>query len=114
MNKVPKFLKKLHTWLIFATLVFGTYAGAAAIGLQIPRWTWYSEHLELAGEVRGNKVDLHQGQIDSIDRRLTTAIIARSKAKPGTDLHDILTGRKRKLERQLKAAEAKLKKVRGF
>ena len=45
-NEIPR-------WLMIAGAVFGALASfyvlAAAINLDVPRWTWYSEHLELAG-----------------------------------------------------------------
>ena len=40
-------------WLVILGAVLGcivsAYAIAASVDAQIPRWTWYTEHVELAG-----------------------------------------------------------------
>ena len=43
---MPKWLAILAG--VLATIV-SAYAIAASVNAPIPRWTWYSEHLELAG-----------------------------------------------------------------
>ncbi len=107
-------MTRLQTWLIVLTGVFGAYAGAAAIGLEVPRWAWISELRAVAGEVKTNRVQLYQGNVESLERRHTTVIIALSRAKPGTRLYDVLFGKERALGRQLDEAKEQLRKVRGF
>jgi len=112
--KLPKFVTKLQTWLIVLTGIFGVYAGAAAIGLEVPRWAWISELRAVAGEVRSNRVQLYQGKVESLERRHTAVIIALSRAKPGSRLYDVLFSKERTLGRQLSEAKETLKSVRGF
>ena len=114
MDKIPGWAKSLKFWMTTVVALFALYAGATAIGLDIPRWTWISEHRALAGEVKSDRVHLYQGKVESLERRHTSAIISRSKAKKGSDLHSLLLSKERRLERQLEDAKAILKKVRGF
>jgi hypothetical protein len=114
MNKVPSWAKGLKFWIILITSVFALYAGAAAIGLEMPRWAWISELRVVAGDVKSNRVQLYQGKVDSLERRHTAAIIALSRAKPGTRLYNVLFSKERTLGRQLDEAMEKLRKVRGF
>lgn len=79
MNGIPSWAKSMKTWLVMGTIVFGFYAGAAAIGLQVPRWTWFSEHIALAGEVHQNTIKMYQGDVKSIRRQLIDSRIGLSK-----------------------------------
>ncbi len=114
MNKIPNWAKSMKWWAAFVLGVFALYGGAATIGLDIPRWTWISEHRALAGEVSKDRVELYKGQVEHLENRHTDVIIKRSQLKAGTPLYNTLLRKEKRLERQLKEAEAKLKKVRGF
>ena len=44
MNRLPKWAKTAGAWLGLGAALFAFYAGAAAIGLDVPRPTWFAEH----------------------------------------------------------------------
>ncbi|KKL48879.1 hypothetical protein LCGC14_2321130 [marine sediment metagenome] len=77
--KLPRVIKTSCGWLAAGTVIFGFYAGASAIGLQIPRWAWYSEHIELAGDVRQNSIKMYRGDVKSLRRQLIDARIGLSR-----------------------------------
>ncbi len=114
MNKIPNWAKSIKWWAAFVVGVFALYGGAATIGLDIPRWAWFTELQAVAAEVKENKVELYKGQVEHLENRHTDVIIKRGQLKAGTPLYNTLLRKEKRLERQLKEAEAKLKKVRGF
>ncbi len=78
-NKIPKIVTKMKTWLIVMTTVTATYAGLAAIGIDVPRPAWFSEHKALAVEVRDNRIKLYRGDVKSLQSQLRDARIARAR-----------------------------------
>ena len=44
MKNILEALKELKTWFGILIAIFAVYGSAASIGLDIPRWTWFSEH----------------------------------------------------------------------
>ena len=107
---VPHWAKRTKYWLGFTAAVFALYAGAATIGLDLPRWAWISEHRALAGEVKTNveeilkqKVDWFQDRVWKIENRIQDRGVTPS-------LRDQL----REYEKKLREAEAHLAKVRGY
>jgi len=117
MNKVtvPSWAKSIKTWLLTCTIVFGFYAGAAAIGLEVPRWTWFSEHVVLAGEVRQNRIKIYRGDIKSIRRQLIDARIGLSKVsrKRNPRLYDQFLRDEAALTEELSDAKEALIRARG-
>jgi len=112
--KLPKFVTKLKTWIIVMGAITTTYAGAALVGLEVPRWTWISEHQALAGEVRNTRAEVYKSKVEHLENRHTDVLIAKQKVKPGTELYNTLFRKEKDLKRQLENAQAMLKKVRGF
>lgn len=114
LPSIPPWAKSVKTWLAFLTVVFGFYAGAAAIGLEVPRPVWINEHLQLAGKVKKNTVRSYQSNVSHIRRQLIDARIAKSKAKPGSDLYNEFLRDEAELKDKLAEAKARLKKARGY
>lgn len=52
MKLIPDYLKNVKAWGAVALMVFAIYGGAASVGLDIPRWTWFSEHQVQVAEVK--------------------------------------------------------------
>ena len=110
--KMPKFVTKIQTWLVIVTAIAGTYAGAAALGLQVPRPTWISEHLQLAGEVKQNTIKALKSDVSHIRRQLIDARIAKTKVKKGTLVYDKFLEDEQQLKDQLDDAKEALNRAR--
>ncbi len=116
MNKshIPKFATKLQTWLIFATAVFGFYAGAAALGLEVPRPAWIGEHRALAGEVRSNRIKLYRDDVRDARNAARDARIARSRVNQSKrpELYESLLSDEIDAREQLRDAKEALSRAR--
>ena len=44
INGLPKWARGTRAWLGFAAAIFAVYVGAAAVGMDLPRPAWISEH----------------------------------------------------------------------
>lgn len=111
--KLPKFATRLQTWLIVMGTITATYAGAAAIGFDVPRPVWIAEHLHLVGEVKQNTVRALKSDVTHIRRQLIDARVAKSKAKPGTPLYDEFFKDEEELKEQLEDAKEALSDARA-
>ncbi len=117
MNKpqLPKFVTKIKTWLIVMTTITATYVGLAAIGIDVPRPAWFSEHKALAGEVRDNRIKLYRGDVKGLQRQLIDARIGLSKVnrKRNPRLYDQFLRDEAELTDLLSDAKEELKRARA-
>ena len=63
-----EWLKKTNSILIILTGIFGLYAGAASIGLNIPRWAWISEVHAAENKINDLRLSFEQMRLDSLKR----------------------------------------------
>lgn len=94
---------------LVAVTVVAVSAVAGLVGFNIDRPVWLSEHTVLAGEVKDNTVYRHEMSVLQIQQRIWDVEDRMKKVGRDSDLMNRL----RELERSLKTAEGRLKKVRG-
>ena len=110
-NKMPK----LQTWLIIMTAVTGTYAGAAALGLPVPRPVWLPEFMALADEVLDNRIKLYRGDVKDLRSQLRDARVSRSRvdSTKSPRLYEELLKDEEDLKGELEDAKDELRRVRN-
>ena len=135
INSLPKWARSTRAWLVFAAAVFAFYAGAATIGLDIPRPAFHSEHERdinvvtkthredvevltaggqaLAAEIQKNKVSILEGTQRSLRRQLIDIRTAKRQLKQKGDFDPQLERDEQTLQNQLRDIGAKLQRVRG-
>ena len=137
--ELPKWAKSTRAWLALAVAVFAFYAGAAAVGLQVPRWAWFSEHrrdvqiitsthrsdvkaitskhdddvMVLAGNVQKNKIAILESTQASVRRQLINIRITKRRLAQQGDFDPQLERDEQQLQNQLRDINARLKRVRG-
>lgn len=111
-NNIPKWAKSLKFWALTFAAFVGVWAAAPIVGLDLPRWTWFTEHQALAAEVKQNTIKALKSDVSHIRRQLIDARIAKSKAKPGTPLYSEFFKDEEELKDELKDAKSALARAR--
>ena len=113
-NKIPKFIGKMKTWAIVITTITATYVGLAAVGIDVPRPAWFSEHKALAGEVRDNRIKLFRGDVKQLRSELRAARISRARVSRAKNprLYEQLLDGEEELKDDLEDAKDALMRAR--
>ncbi|KKL05865.1 hypothetical protein LCGC14_2601750 [marine sediment metagenome] len=111
-NNLPKWAKSLKFWALTTAAVFGAYAAAATIGINLPRPAMLSEHKVLAGEVRGNTVRIYQSTVNHLRRQLIDVRIAKTKVKLHSPLYYKFLEDEEELTNRIDDAKAALMRAR--
>jgi hypothetical protein len=59
---------RANAFLTTLTVVFGLYAGAASVGLDIPRWAWVSEVRAAESKLSELRLQFEQMRVESLRR----------------------------------------------
>jgi len=59
---------RANAFLTTLTVVFGLYAGAASVGLDIPRWAWVSEVRAAENKLGELRLQFEQMRVESLRR----------------------------------------------
>ena len=102
-------------WLSFFLVITSTYGGAAAIGLDIPRWAWFSELRAVSDRVDKNRVELLEQSL----RNLKAERRAIDREKEDLIQQGKRPGHRLKRDEEeandaIEELESRLEKIRGY